>query len=178
MLYVFNIIFNINRSFAHTYVGFQQKRCNTNPEIKEMISEMLFIKQPKKYNIFVCDDEKQIALSVQNLILKYFKKRKLFDSLPEIYLMRDGIECLFQAYQFYLEDNQCNLIILDQNMDFLKGEETCKILKRIKQLENIKVFLMTGENPDTFDNCSADGIITKPLSFTTIENILKLQNFK
>ena len=69
MLYVFNIIFDINRSFAHTYVGFQQKRCNTNPEIKEMISEMLFIKQPKKYNIFVCDDEKQIAFHLLFLLL-------------------------------------------------------------------------------------------------------------
>ena len=92
--------------------------------------------------------------------------------------MKDGIECIFQAYRFYLENNQSNLIIIDQNMDFLPGDETCRIIKKIRQFDNIKMFLMTGENGEVFrDNYYVDGVIEKPLTYSHIESILKVECF-
>ena len=135
-------------------------------------------KQTKKFNIFICDDEKQIALSIQKLIIKYFTQKNIFDLLPDIYIMKDGIECIFQAYRFYLENNQSNLIIIDQNMDFLTGDETCRIIKKIRQFDNIKMYLMTGENGDMYrDNYYVDGVIEKPLTYSHIESILKVECF-
>ena len=92
--------------------------------------------------------------------------------------MKDGIECIFQEYRFYLENNQSNLIIIDQNMDFLPGDETCRIIKKIRQFDNIKMFLMTGENGEVFrDNYYVDGVIEKPLTYSHIESILKVECF-
>ena len=93
----------------------------------------------KKFNLFICDDERQTALSTQNLIKKYFKKINK-SVLPEIYLVSDGIQCLFQTYQFYLTNNCVNLILMDQNMPFINGNVICSLIKSIRDWKVQKFF--------------------------------------
>ena len=140
------------------------------------ISRSLFKKEAnKKFNLFICDDERQTALSTQNLIKKYFKKINK-SVLPEIYLVSDGLQCLFQTYQFYLTNNCVNLILMDQNMPFINGNVICSLIKSIRELESTKIFLITSEDGKNICR-EANGIYTKPLKFGDIEEILKGQTF-
>ena len=152
-------------------------RCHSNPEIFRKSQKKHFISTTKKYNIFICDDERQMALSTKNLFMKYLKSKYNEDSLPEIFIVNDGIQCLYQAYQFYLEDNQCNLIIMDQNMNFMNGDVACKIIKQTKQLENIAVYLITSDDASYFTSCNANGVFSKPITASHIETILHKQFF-
>jgi CheY-like chemotaxis protein len=152
-------------------------RCHSNPDIFHKSQKKHFITNTKKYNIFICDDERQMALSTKNLFMKYFKSKYNEDSLPEIFIVNDGIQCLYQAYQFYLEDNQCNLIIMDQNMNFMNGDVACKIIKQTKQLENIAVYLITSDDASYFTSCNANGVFSKPITASHIETILHKQFF-
>ena len=152
-------------------------RCYSNPDIFHKSQKKHFITNTKKYNIFICDDERQMALSTKNLFMKYFKSKYNEDSLPEIFIVNDGIQCLYQAYQFYLEDNQCNLIIMDQNMNFMNGDVACRIIKQTKQLENIAVYLITSDDASYFTSCNANGVFSKPITASHIETILHKQFF-
>ena len=163
---------------ANLSVPEQFTRSTSNPNLFKKNNKKNFNPKTKKYNIFICDDERQIALSTKNLLMKYFKsKYDNEDSLPEIFIINDGIQCLYQVYQFYLDDNQCNLILIDQNMNFLNGDITCKIIKQIKQLENIAVYLITSDDISYFSTCGANGIFPKPISYSNIETILHNQFF-
>ena len=156
----------------------QFTRSTSNPNLLKKNNKKHFQPKTKKYNIFICDDERQIALSTKNLLMKYFKsKYDNEDSLPEIFIINDGIQCLYQAYQFYLEDNQCNLIIMDQNMNFMNGDVACKIIKQTKQLENIAVYLITSDDASYFTSCNANGVFSKPITASHIETILHKQFF-
>ena len=152
-------------------------RSRSNPEVLHKSQKKHFMTKTKKYNIFICDDERQMALSTKNLFMKYFKSKYNEDSLPEIFIVNDGIQCLYQAYQFYLEDNQCNLIIMDQHMNFMNGDVACKIIKQTKQLENIAVYLITSDDASYFTSCNANGVFAKPITASHIETILHKQFF-
>ena len=92
-------------------------------------------------------------------------------------IVPDGIQCLFQTYQFYLQDNSVNLILMDQNMPFLSGSVICSLIKSIRELDKTAIYLITSE--DYRDNLckEANGIYSKPLKFSDIENILHEQFF-
>ena len=129
--------------------------------------------------IFICDDERQTALATQNLVKKYFKtKNKTLESMPDIFILPDGIQCLFQTYQLFLQNNTVDLILMDQNMPFLNGNVICSLIKSMKELENTYIYLITSE--DDKDNLceEADGIFSKPLKSSDVEQILKDQFFE
>ena len=65
-----------------------------------------------------------------------------------------------------------NIILLDVYMHGVDGEELCRQIKKDKRLSGIKVLIMSGK----YDverislSCGADGYITKPLSYSSIQN--------
>lgn len=165
---------NINGSFS----TFKLMRSLSQTQCTQSIQNNIFFKKPsKKYNIFICDDERQTAISTQNLLNKYFKKKSIPESFPDIFIVPDGIQCLFQTYQFYLQDNSVNLILMDQNMPFLSGSVICSLIKSIRKLDKTAIYLITSE--DYRDNLckEANGIYSKPLKFSDIESILHQQFF-
>ena len=157
-------------------ITFKCNRSLSDRSHHDAMSNLMFKKEvSKKFNLFICDDERQTALTTQNLIKKYF--RSINGSvLPEIYIVSDGIQCLFQTYQFYLSNNCVNLILMDQNMPFLNGNVICSLIKSIRELKNTKVFLITSE--DNQNICKeANGIYSKPLNIKDIEKIFEGQYF-
>lgn len=165
---------NVNGSFS----TFKVMRSLSQTQCTQCIQNSIFFKKPsKKYNIFICDDERQTAISTQNLLNRYFKKKSNPESFPDIFIVPDGIQCLFQTYQFYLQDNSVNLILMDQNMPFLSGSVICSLIKSIRELDKTAIYLITSE--DYRDNLckEANGIYSKPLKFSDIENILHQQFF-
>ena len=153
-------------------------RSLSQSENMNCLHNSIFYKKPsKKYNIFICDDERQQALSTQNLIKRYFKNKSSSDSIPDIFILPDGIQCLFQTYQFFLQDNNVNLILMDQNMPFLKGNVVCSLIKSIKDFEKTAIYLITSD--DKSNICKeANGIFSKPLNNEKIEEILHQQFFE
>ena len=153
-------------------------RSLSQTENMNCLHNSIFYKKPsKKYNIFICDDERQQALSTQNLIKRYFKNKNSSYSIPDIFILPDGIQCLFQTYQFFLQDNNVNLILMDQNMPFLKGNVVCSLIKSIKDFEKIAIYLITSD--DKSNICKeANGIFSKPLNNEKIEEILHQQFFE
>lgn len=153
-------------------------RSLSQTENMNFLHNSIFYKKPsKKYNIFICDDERQQALSTQNLIKRYFKNKNSSYSIPDIFILPDGIHCLFQTYQFFLQDNNVNLILMDQNMPFLKGNVVCSLIKSIKDFEKIAIYLITSD--DKSNICKeANGIFSKPLNNEKIEELLHQQFFE
>lgn len=137
-------------------------------------SQQLFCKKTKKYNIFICDDEQITAISTKNLLLRYFKTETSYSIMPEMYIIPNGIECIYKAYQFLLEENPVNLILIDQNMPFINGIEVCNLIKNMTEMNNIKVYLVTSEDGEkTKKNTKADGYFSKPITKSNIKEILK-----
>ena len=86
--------------------------------------------------------------------------------------MTNGIECLHTVYSNLLKNNPINIIIMDQNMPFLNGCFTCKIIKNIQEMNDIKIYLQSSELIN-ISECKANGFFDKPLSLDAIKHIFK-----
>ena len=76
------------------------------------------------------------------------------------------------VYTNLIRNNPITVIIMDQNMPFLNGFSTCKILKNIQELNDIKIFLQSSELIN-ISECKANGFFDKPLSLNAIKQIFK-----
>lgn len=163
------------QSYDGLISGIKVTRSLSQSENINCLHNSSFYKKPtKKYNIFICDDDKIQAYSTQNLLLKYFKNKT---TSPDIFILLDGIQCLFQTYKFFLEDNNVNLILMDQNMPYIKGNVVCSLIKSIKDFEKTAIYIITSD--DNSNICKdANGIFSKPLNMEKIQDILHQQFFE
>ena len=150
---------------------------NLNGEINRTYSQIQlknnkkdFFKNKSNIRCLICDDDSYTALSIRKLILKYFEKDE--KNIPDIIYVPNGIECLHIVYLNLLSNNPINVIIMDQNMPFLNGFYTCKVLKNIQEMNDIKIFLQSSELIN-INECLANGFYDKPLSMNAIRDIFK-----
>ena len=161
-----------NLSLAKTIINF-----NLNGEFNRTFSQLdlgsykkdLF-KSKSNLRCLICDDDSYSALSIRKLILKYFEKDE--KNIPDIIYVPNGIECLHIVYLNLLSNNPINIIIMDHNMPFLNGFYTCKVLKNIQEMNDIKIFLQSSELIN-INECLANGFYDKPLSMNAIRDIFK-----
>ena len=125
-------------------------------------------KNKQNLKIIICDDDSFSALSIRKLIIKYFEK--INENLPDIFYVPNGIECLNSAYNFLIKDNPIDVILMDMNMPFLNGFSTCKLLKNILEMNDIKIYLQSSQIINIKD-CDADGFFDKPLSMEALKEI-------
>ena len=161
-----------NLSLAKTIINF-----NLNGVFNRTFSQIEFgnykkdlFKNKSNIRCLICDDDSYAALSVRKLILKYFEKDE--KNIPDIIYVPNGIECLHIVYLNLLSNNPINVIIMDQNMPFLNGFYTCKVLKNIQEMNDIKIFLQSSELIN-INECLANGFYDKPLSMNAIRDIFK-----
>ena len=147
---------NFNRSFSE---------CNLDRFKKDF-----FRNKCNNIRCLICDDDNYAALAIRKLILKFFEKDK--NNIPDIYYVQNGIECLHIVYTNLLHNNPIDIIIMDQNMPFLNGFYTCKVLKNIQEMNNVKIFLQSSELIN-INECRANGFYDKPLSMNAIRDIFK-----
>ena len=171
--YLFDIrnIFLKNEIYINVYQK-SLKRCQTetktprystknkNNKIKNHISNK------NKIYIIICDDEEFVAMSAKQLIIKYYLKQ---GKEPHVYFTPNGIECIYLMYKLYIiENKKIEYILLDMEMPYLNGINTCNIIKSIKET-NVPIYILSGDEPK---DCTADGYCNKPLNEIDIINKL------
>ena len=136
--------------------------------------------QPNCINIMICDDERIIAKSIENLIHKVANKHnKKFNTV----VTENGIDCLYKICNDYKKGIRYDIMMIDENMPFLLGGEVIRIITKLnsnKQLNKIKIYSITGiVDLDTINyikSCGADGFYNKPIGISMIENLLGNSN--
>ena len=160
-------LINVNIGRNHFLRSLSQSKLNNSKRDKNLLFSNTNINNDN-IRIIICDDDSFSALSIRKLIIKYFENNN--KNLPDIFYVPNGIECLHSAYTFLIEDNPIDVIIMDMNMPFLNGFTTCKLLKNILEMNDIKIFLQSSQHINVQD-CAADGFFDKPLSMNHLEKI-------
>lgn len=120
----------------------------------------------KKYNILICDDEKDIVD-----VLNYNLSKEGFN----VTIAYNGQEALQKLKP------DLDIVLLDIMMPYLDGLEVCKKIKENPELKNISVIFLTAKDSEIDEikglELGADDYITKPISIkkllTRIKTILR-----
>ena len=158
------------KTLLNSNVGKKILRSMSQSEItnSKYNKNLLNINSKSNIKILICDDDNFSVLSIRKLIIKYFEK--VNENIPDIYYVENGIECLNFVYSFLIKGTPINFIIMDMNMPFLNGFITCKLIKNILEMNDIKVYLQSSQNVN-ISECAADGFFDKPLSMYALNQI-------
>ena len=144
---------------------------NTKIYIKNLNN---FVSFNNSLKIIIVDDEKLIRQSERNVMNKYFKEKGISYEIEEC---SDGVECLYMIYDGMKNGKKYDIIITDENMNFMNGSTLCEILKKLMN-DNImyflKIVMVTSyeiSNISINVKRNVDKIFTKPLSYNTLELI-------
>ena len=151
------------KTLLNSNVGKKILRSMSQSEItnSKYNKNLLNINSKSNIKILICDDDNFSVLSIRKLIIKYFEK--VNENIPDIYYVENGIECLNFVYSFLIKGTPINFIIMDMNMPFLNGFITCKLIKNILEMNDIKVYLQISQNVN-ISECAADGFFDILLS--------------
>ena len=162
------------KTLLNSNVGKKILRSMSQSEItnSKYNKNLLNINSKSNIKILICDDDNFSVLSIRKLIIKYFEK--VNENIPDIYYVENGIECLNFVYSFLIKGTPINFIIMDMNMPFLNGFITCKLIKNIIEMNDIKIYLQSSQNVN-ISECGADGFFDKPLSMKALNVIFQNQ---
>ncbi len=93
-----------------------------------------------KLKILICDDESFSAISTRNVVLKYFKSKN--KNIPDIIFAQNGLECIYKLYNSIIEESLINIVLMDENMPFLNGSNTCAFIKSIFELCHVQIYII------------------------------------
>jgi DNA-binding response OmpR family regulator len=88
--------------------------------------------------------------------------------LAVILLENEGyeVECSseFAGYEKTVDNSNCQLVLLDLNLDGFSGKDICRYIKRQQHLENTKVVLISADHDieEVREEVCADDFIRKP----------------
>lgn len=126
--------------------------------------------------IIVVDDELVLRKSQANLLKASFKNATKINIIE----CNDGISCLNEVYNSFLNGMIINAIITDQNMDFVNGDLLAEIIKKLikeRKIYPIKLYLITsmdGNNNNLVNSDEYfDGVYDKPLTSNSVKKIFK-----
>jgi len=89
----------------------------------------------------------------------------------------DGIDTLKLVYDDQFQDSSIKLIISDENMEFLNGSESFKILKKLEKstkIKPIKFAILTSDlKNDYYQSIGIDKIIDKKYDKNCFRYVLK-----
>lgn len=166
---------------------FQQMSRSKSTDLKLNLLEKLDSSEGEKLKtirIMICDDESRAVLATKNIINKVFQENK--DKFPlklDIITTENGIECLYKLYSLFKQRKYVDILIIDENMPFLSGRTTAKLLKNMaedKYMNNMLIYLSTSMDEGNFkflDPSVANGFLSKPIKKKYISQIIE-NNFK
>ena len=175
--YLFDLkkMFYKNEIYVHlTY--FKNNKCITEPSSennspKKLRHKKTFYNENDKVYIIICDDEEFVARSARGLIINYYTKK---GKEPHVYYTPNGIECIYLMYKLsIIENRKIEYILMDREMPYLNGIDTCNIIKSVKDANVPRIFILSGDEPT---DCEADGYCNKPLNEIDIINKLDYNN--
>jgi signal transduction histidine kinase/CheY-like chemotaxis protein len=125
--------------------------------------------------ILVVDDEVMTRKSTVRLLKQYILKNNLNINIREA---SDGIECLYIYYQSIIQGNPLSMIISDQTMAVMNGGTCADIINDISKTRGYMpvpfVILTAYEISSLKNQCKVNEILTKPLTNSGIEKVIKL----
>lgn len=93
----------------------------------------------------------------------------------------DGIETLKLVYDDQFEDSLIKLIISDENMEFINGSESFKILKKLEKSNKIKpiklAILSSDIKTEYYKDIGIDKILDKKYDKNIFRTLLKQLEF-
>ena len=122
-----------------------------------------------KLKILICDDESFTAISTRNVVIKYFKSKN--KNIPDIIFAQNGLECIYKLYNSIIEESLINIVLMDENMPFLNGSNTCAFIKSIFELCHVQIYIISSSYVN-IKECKADGFYDKPLNVKNIKEIM------
>ena len=122
-----------------------------------------------KLKILICDDESFTAISTRNVVIKYFKSKN--KNIPDIIFAQNGLECIYKLYNSIIEESLINIVLMDENMPFLNGSNTCAFIKSIFELCHVQIYIISSSYVN-IKECKADGFYDKPLTVKNIKEIM------
>jgi signal transduction histidine kinase/CheY-like chemotaxis protein len=124
----------------------------------------------KRPVIIICDDSELI----RNAIMKNFYSIGEFEKIYGIICCFDGIDALSKIIKDQGRGNLIKALFIDENMEYMGGVETVKMIRRLKEDQKIKniICVSISANEESQDNVY-DCILPKPISKTAIQECLK-----
>ena len=126
----------------------------------------------------ICDDDREVRSAIKNLLLSILPLDKEFSlSIQETF---NGIECLYQLYKDFKNGICYDLLLIDENMPYLKGSTVVQSLVEMKseisQMRKIKLISVTGDNyPETIKYLKSKGVdevLIKPVNRLGLEKLI------
>ena len=127
-----------------------------------------------KLKILICDDESFTAISTRNVVLKYFKSKNKMNknyNIPDIIFAQNGLECIHKLYNSIIEESLINIVLMDENMPFLNGSNTCAFIKSIFEFCHVQIYIISSSYVN-IKECKADGFFDKPLNVKNMKEIM------
>jgi hypothetical protein len=120
------------------------------------------------------DDCISILNSLSKILIEILKES---NSDIKVIKGKDGIDTLKFVYDDQFQDSSIKLIISDENMEFLNGSESFKILKKLEKsskIKPIKFAILTSDlKNDYYQSIGIDKIIDKKYDKNCFRYVLK-----
>lgn len=129
-------------------------------------------KQGPSITVVICDDENSIRDTTKNLLTSVIKEGRLI-----VIEAINGLDCLTKLYQ--KKDVKIDLLLIDEDMPYMKGSE---VIQRLKTLKNesfhkgMKMVWISGNvNPDATKhliNIGCDDFLPKDIKKQDLKSLL------
>jgi CheY-like chemotaxis protein len=135
------------------------------------------ISEEEKFKIVVVDDQKLVRQTTINLLMSILKN----NGIPNYKVIEccDGIDLLSLIKDDF--KGMIKLVFIDENMDYLNGSETVKIIRKLetdKKINYYPLISITGmsdlETNDLMLRYGYDLVISKPCSKSDLKKALKM----
>ena len=127
-------------------------------------------------SILICDDSSMLRQSLKMVLNQIPGVISMYNIIE----CKDGIETLMKIIEDQVDGNKIKAVFTDENMEYMNGSDSIKILKRLEyhnKIKKCKYFSITAfddENTkDIIINSGVEEILSKPPSKSVISALLK-----
>jgi CheY-like chemotaxis protein len=149
------------------------KEENNNSSNKYEKSEIIFKLNHRK--ILIVEDEVIMNKSIKNLLEKIIETKNLAISVVQCY---DGIDLLKEIIDDQKNGNFIDLIIIDENMEYMNGTQALSILIDLELKNKVKMPYIISSTTDILTREKMDllkikKVLPKPITRDSMINLLK-----
>ena len=172
-----SIISNVKTCKTIYKIQHVNKFCFVNNNFKANLINNLNNYNINKPTILLVDDSIQIRKSIKKIIFKSKEINKVFKCKNNynVIELSDGIELLYTIKYFQQNSsnnvNNIKLIVSDENMEYLNGSDTIKIIKKLASCNKVFDFniisltaFVDNETINSIISSGANAVLHKPLN--------------
>lgn len=139
------------------------------------IKKLRKINTNKMKKILVVDNAITINDYITNLLRNIIDEKNMRNEVIQCF---DGVDLVSEVFNDQKNGNLIDLIIVDENMDFINGTEAIGILRRIERDKQIKLpYIVSSTNDEgvkqKLNSLNVTKIIPKPINKNSMVNVMK-----